>query len=384
MNHILLIGNGFDLGHNLPTSYNDFLYLLKNWNDFMMLYKKTNFYGLSIDKEVFRKYFKNPEELDNENIEKLNRKINKNSWIKYYCNCEAEIDGWIDFEKELIPVIALFEEIFKANYEIKEMNNSIHISINYFSNGSFRVAQFWEKYMQTYSDKIVINTNYCNAKYGILKKKIIKELRDEWDEFINVFELYLLEFVHKRSDNQPLPQIQNLDITHVISFNYTLTESLYKVPQKNIHHIHGMIRADMNSTENNMVMGINEQNQQNIDFIYFVKYFQRIQKNVGINYKEFVDEYHHSDGTYCRDPYILYIYGHSLDETDEDIMKYVIGNISDVRCLGMKPRKLVIFFYDNTDYEQKVINLIKLYGRSIVEHCLEAKTFEFIPIEREN
>ena len=34
-------------------------------------------------------------------------------------------------------------------------------------------------------------------------------------------------------------QIKELDITHVISFNYTLTERLYGVDEENSHHIHG-------------------------------------------------------------------------------------------------------------------------------------------------
>lgn len=36
MKNILLIGNGFDLAHGLPTNYNQFLFILKNWKDFIM------------------------------------------------------------------------------------------------------------------------------------------------------------------------------------------------------------------------------------------------------------------------------------------------------------------------------------------------------------
>lgn len=37
MNDILIIGNGFDIYHGLPTRYSDFLFLAENWKYF---YKK--------------------------------------------------------------------------------------------------------------------------------------------------------------------------------------------------------------------------------------------------------------------------------------------------------------------------------------------------------
>lgn len=40
MSDILLIGNGFDLAHGLPTGYNQFLALLKKWSLFHAVLKK--------------------------------------------------------------------------------------------------------------------------------------------------------------------------------------------------------------------------------------------------------------------------------------------------------------------------------------------------------
>ena len=38
MSNILIIGNGFDIYHGLPTRYNDFLFLAENWNSFIEKY----------------------------------------------------------------------------------------------------------------------------------------------------------------------------------------------------------------------------------------------------------------------------------------------------------------------------------------------------------
>ena len=73
----------------------------------------------------------------------------------------------------------------------------------------------------------------------------------------------------------------------------------------------------------------------------------------------------------------MYIYGHSLDETDEDILKYLIGDFNSNNREKAKPEQVVIFYYDADDYEQKVINLIKLYGRETVETKMEKQYFEF-------
>ena len=159
-----------------------------------------------------------------------------------------------------------------------------------------------------------------------------------------------------------------------------MTEKLYGIKEENVHHIHGMMRENLFVGKNNMVLGVNEQENQDMDFIYFVKYFQRIQKASGVNYKHFVRSYTQMNniGRMVKEEYSLHIYGHSLDETDEDILKYMIGRIGEQGQLILYPKQVVIYYYDESDYEQKVINLIKLYGRPIVEEFMENKKFRFI------
>ena len=129
--------------------------------------------------------------------------------------------------------------------------------------------------------------------------------------------------------------------------------------------------------KNNMVLGVNE--QQDMDFIYFVKYFQRIQKASGVSYKKFINSYIRNDqGRNVKEEYKLHIYGHSLDETDEDILRYLIGKTDEQGRLNLNSKQIVIYYYDASDYEQKVVNLIKLYGRPIVEENIEKEIFKFV------
>lgn len=382
MNNILLIGNGFDLAHGLPTSYNDFLYIMKNWSIFELTIKNLKRGEAIPTDDLYYKFFSNIRDLNEDNITKLGEIIKYNSWIQYYCSCEAEIDGWIDFEREIYPVINLFEKVF-AQTQYDQLTRGFYteaiITRSIFNAQEINIALLWPQYFEVDSKSVHIKAPFVSEKYGFLKKKILKSLRDAFDGFILAFEIYLHEFVYKKINVQKLKQIEDIKAKYVISFNYTLTEKIYGLQSDNTHHVHGMMREDLASAKNNMVVGVNEQTNQNMDFIYFVKYFQRIQKDAGVRYKCFSDMTRTNKmGETTRENYYLYIYGHSLDETDEDILKYIIGYIDEEGILRMKPRKVLIYYYDDFDYDQKVINLIKLYGRSIVEKYMEDKLFVFI------
>lgn len=385
MNKVLIVGNGFDLAHGLLTGYGNFLDIMKNWTPIYDMLKKVNKGGSYPKDYVFEKYVSNAADINMDNLSELDRIIRNNSWISYYKKCEAEIDGWIDFEREIYPVIDLFEKVFRqTKYETLTHGNTdteVLMSRMLFDIGEINIAKLWEKYFKVDSKNISLKSPYVSIQYGILKKQIMKSLREEFDEFIKAFEIYLLEFVYRVEHTEVLEQIKNINADYVVSFNYTRTEDLYGILHSKTHHIHGSIRHDF-KYKNNMVMGVNEQKDQNIDFIYFVKYFQRIQKATGIKYKEFVDRYHvDSCGQHIKDKYTLHIYGHSLDETDEDILRYVIGNTDESGKLDLKPEKVIIYYYDDSDYEQKVVNLIKLYGRPIVEEYMEKDKFFFIPTD---
>lgn len=397
MNNILLVGNGFDLAHRLKTGYKDFLKTIKEWDILEDIIFDVRQGRASVNIEVDSLY----RNMAENNLKRFSFIIGDNWWVKYFCDCEAEMNGWIDFEREIYPVLDTFEEVFNSTdvilIPIDEVRTVAQVKV---SSKARRIASFFGDFFEVLQDGVEINEMYVSYRYGILKKRILDSLKRSLDEFIEAFEIYLIEFVSKKEDIDVLKQIKDIKADYLISFNYTLTERLYGIKKENVHHIHGEIREDLtyktrnsiigkheeedddiSSRMNNMVLGVNEQENQNMDFIYFVKYFQRIQKASGTNYKKFVNRWSENEyGDIIPETYTLYIYGHSLDETDADILKYLIGNIRTINVTSsfeMKPEKVIIYYYDSTDYEQKVINLIKLYGRSIVEEYMEKRLFKF-------
>lgn len=365
MKNVLLIGNGFDLAHGLLTNYKDFLTIMKIWGDF-----KKNV-DLACENRVYdtqyEKYLSAANKIDKNKIDKLDSIFKNNSWVDYYKRCEAELNGWIDFEKEMQPVLKLFNEVMSLDLNIEVVNQIVtcFISKDSLSAEMQRVANLWERYfIKKYTVQKVkvgyeINSKYLSNRSGLLKEKLIEDLRSEFNQFIEALEIYLEEFVVKKDSGFKLEEINKNRFDVVISFNYTEIEKNYlNINLDNVYHIHGNLSA----TPNNMVLGVNEiKDDIKNDFIYFVKYFQRIQKRSSIAYKKELEE-----------PFDLYVYGHSLDVSDKDILEELFH----------KAKHVTIYYYSQKDYETKVINLISNFGRSFLEKKLETQEIELIEIRK--
>lgn len=118
--NILLIGNGFDLAHGLPTRYGDFLEFCKAIKD---IKEKGLLNDLTaINKEMVSSYqslhsgikLVLPREFGEELSEKSEELINliyDNAWLKYFLQCDAFVgENWIDFESEISRVIQALDK----------------------------------------------------------------------------------------------------------------------------------------------------------------------------------------------------------------------------------------------------------------------------------
>ncbi len=88
--NILVIGNGFDIAHKLPTRYVDFLNFLRNWENNSIKY--DNYYD--------DKYLKS----SNSYRDKVYKKCKNNMWYQYFIKVRAGMSNnkdWIDFEEEI-------------------------------------------------------------------------------------------------------------------------------------------------------------------------------------------------------------------------------------------------------------------------------------------
>ena len=99
MPRILITGNGFDLHHNLPTCYEDFMkitkFVSKNHEiDFDSLYKNAKNY------EAIKLAFTHTISISPQTIDEITEITGKNLLYQYFQK-EYDIDTWIDFESKL-------------------------------------------------------------------------------------------------------------------------------------------------------------------------------------------------------------------------------------------------------------------------------------------
>lgn len=323
-NNLLIIGNGFDLEHDLKTHYTDFFDTINN--------------NVSSKNEIIlnnNKYL-----------------IEDNHLLLYlleeYKQNKLQGNNWIDIETELKKIISLIEEI--------NINNFID-NMSYYSGDEYttikKIQSKSSYYFKNCLFPFIIGNNYykyINEHYNISIKILEKDL----NELTNMLRDYLLE--QDISNLTKTKDISDIDykITHVLSFNYTDTfRQLYSdIDDDKIDFIHGSLN------KNNLVLGINETLTEDtankiVDTVYFKKYFQRIYKKTDYKYIDWLDHVNFDT---------VYIHGHSLDESDKEILEKIINSV-----LKKDTSTVKIFYYDEKHYRQEVTNLIKVLGKDVFQ-----------------
>lgn len=356
--NILLIGNGFDLAHGLPTKYDDFLNFVKVLIRIINTKSVKHINSFSISQCIERKLI---EEFDvNRNatvaIENMNvwkSLIKNNLWFDYFFENRANMDkNWIDFEKEICFVISELDRYINDSsmYYLKRVTNFFY-DRHYFVDDFLRN---FKVFLETYLHK---NKMYSLAKMNI--DDFIFELENDLERLISALELYISNYVNTIDINEHPFDIQSMKISKVMSFNYSNTfERLYDTDDTNkieYDYIHGKA-FEQHDLNNSLVLGINEylpdyEKNINIRFIRFKKYFQRIHKNTGSKYIDWIDEIAHIR---LQIPNNLFIIGHSLDETDGDILRKLILN-NDVST--------TIYYHSRETYAKQIANLVKVIGQ---------------------
>lgn len=396
--NILVLGNGFDLAHGLPTSYINFLEFCEkvipiyNGIDKLYISYKSNFLSdWKINNEIkdfledaykSRKkenniiYTKYPE------LDELYLLIENNIWFYYFKKCNKHgKENWIDFENEISKVIKSITQVMEE-FEISLYSEEL----DYMDGNSYPGI-----------DSVYYNILNImrKCKKGILYKFTYLEIKnyllDDLNCLTRALEIYLTKVICKIKTGKVSSDIEFITelSTKVLNFNYTDTYfrkySNYN-DETNIDYIHG--KADINNTieTNNMVLGIDEylskkKRNSDTDFIAFKKYYQRIFKGTGCKYKDWLDIIHEdykkrqiklekrvmeTSGFFSKKQIIkqvkreylnehnLYIFGHSLDVTDKDILRdLILNNILHT----------TIFYHSKEELGKKIANLGKVIGQ---------------------
>lgn len=380
-NNVLIIGNGFDLYHKLPTRYTDFLFLVRNWEEFYALYTEqlikspkmkseaaheqfsvsVNEYG-KLTEEALEDFANHAICLDNESMSILGDIISRNAWIKYFIETGYSSEGWIDFEAEIEKLLVLVEEfctheIYKCGGKIMSqvINPTMYKAIKCVMKNSKVMPLNVGLYSKSDIEKIV---------YGDVKIQLLAELKIELNDLIRALTIYMREFVGNIKVSCFSQQIKKLKNINLLNFNYTYTyKNIYGEVNSN-HQVHGSL------ANSDIVLGVSDSAFDNLDYVYFQKYFQRIQKRTGAYYKTWIPK----ESTALEDtPIKVYIMGHSLGMTDKEILKDFF--------FGRYVSEIIIFYHSQHAYEQLVISLIDMFGKDFVIEQTGSERVKFVKLK---
>lgn len=282
MNKLVIIGNGFDLAHGLPTSYKDFV------NDFWknlsscaqnQIYREVVEVNLDLDLlpkisnfQEFKDYLINLSKIDDNNkysetpltlnIQKKNHP-NLICWFKFKnaffeIICNRSIKNWVDIEKLYYEdVKSIYEEkkrlgdsdktksdayqgIRKLNQEFEQVKNLLEHYLSQRVKNTYewdRVQKINESYTSIYTSLTPISI--FNKEHNISKEFTKQEDRDS------------IEKIFESQENGDHEKYRVS--TCLVNFNYTPTLSTYFNDIKkeyyydiSIIHIHGELESQLN------------------------------------------------------------------------------------------------------------------------------------------
>lgn len=376
---ILLIGNGFDLAHGLPTSYKDFLDFCKMVRELYTYpiidneYNQKKLIDWNTDKTIKSKLLECYENRKNcfedkittqcKELDELYDCIKENVWINYFLEREKSIgENWIDFESEISNVVQAIETLkgyIERDEDVLKIKDTKQQTIIYF----LKIAK---KSLQD-----VFNLKRIDG--------FIEDISIELDKLIRSLEIYICEFVNEIDIIKENDDIKTITPDYVLSLNYSNTyERIYgQSKEVTYDYIHGKADIENNVDTCNLVLGIDEyledDKNDKLEFIAFKKFYQRIYKSTDSTYMKWVEQIK----KYPEVNHNLFIFGHSLDKTDRDILKLLICNDNVTTK---------IYYYRKNKNDKKELgklikNLVRIMGQDeLISRTMgEHKTIEFIP-----
>ena len=422
--NILLIGNGFDLAHHLPTKYPDFLEFVKVIKQILKICNgedigDIDWGNINVQvKELIKPNMGNVRNNLFSQSEMWNDLIGKNVWIEYFLQCDSFLkENWIDFESEISRIIKIIDNDIHSNGGLDTVirNISEDFFANYFLDNLDERIQMRDeaafikcaglpvgkqsKYIEQYRQDNPVEPLKEEITYG----NLISMLEDDLNKLTRALEIYICEYVEKIDIIEKSPDIDKEEIDFILSFNYThIFSKLYSVSSQSkkevadpFDYLHGEAKINNTVETNNMVLGIDEylpkkRRNRETEFIAFKKFYQRIYKQTGSEYKRWVEiiknkmqeiddkiknQYpvqipYNKIPNKCRNQ--LFIFGHSLDITDKDVLREMILNDNVYTT---------IYYPDKKELGRKIANLVKVIGQDelIRRTGGNTKTIKFVP-----
>lgn len=350
MFNLTVVGNGFDLHHNLKTSFLDFLNSIYNY--------KENFFFYYFSEKVINNGF-----------------------------------TWIDFENEisniLISISNLYNKPKSKVYHFKtipggfDQSKSAYIlDINDFKTPDsmfffITIREFGFSFFkqQVYKDIKIEDENITNW-YNMLQFRIKKDYKDFTSSFNNYLKKidypFLFDEFEKTKNNSIIETITHSD--EIINFNYTSTLDSYlseeQVQNRIVKHVHNKIDADI-------IIGIGELNEYNSEYnssFYKTVNYIATSNDLISSFLE-IDNKMKSSYDYVSSLNLVFI-GHSFGISDHYLFKG-LKELIDNGIYTLDSLIITFYSYDLDSKKSFIYNMKLFFGSSNTDKLFNLQRIVF-------
>ena len=415
--NILIVGNGFDLSHYLPTKYDHFMVtmdaiekwdILKGDMGFDDLFEKDYFFkNEETGEEWQNSFFQHTKEMYKtdeikisvDQIKVLKEQLKDNVWYQYFSDHVREVKTWIDFEQQISELLLVLTKTIPV---INEINLSKKVSIHrtklvsQIGERSFDILNFFNVFDKaaTYCS---YNSKFCYAKNqenGFNISGFIEFIYIQLEDFIKLFNSYLVLIVDELNHKDEFSIVkENWKIPDKIySFNYTNSyHKFYK--EISIDFLHGKL-----GKQQNIVLGISdlEESLSKLKAFGFTKYHQKLFKDTDYlfldkkvskvklyknNFSDYKRDYGHQsiqqfNETISRLESLdlnIEVWGHSLDVSDQDYIKDLFSLNDDID----RNVRVTVYYFDSNAKFSLLNNLLGILKKDKVEHWMKNGWLKF-------
>lgn len=383
MNRLVLIGNGFDLAHDLKTSYADFIYWywkrrVTELHNVMSDTSDDTLCTLEVIGETWHMfYFQQSFSLNQAEGKKLYQFLNKHKdkfrirHTAFFANIHKSIEtkGWVDIENEYYKLLEHFsienyseKEIGKLNNQLRYLQELLTEYLTFINTQDTLVNDSIKKkiYAPIRSSDIAVEGTQTLAEYIDWCNK---QDKDVWDVKLSRYginavmtgDIYDVEkFKKDPSLCFEYPRVYMLpERIMLLNFNYTKTAKAYLRQNGDIfslNHIHGVLESP-----ESMIFGYGDE---------FEDRYKRLQ-NIGnnecltniktIRYQE-SDNYRKVLAFIESAPFQVCIMGHSCGNSDRTLLNTLFEHKN---CVSIKP-----YYYKRSEDDDNYIELVQNISRN--------------------
>ena len=387
MNRIILVGNGFDLAHNLRTSYKHFIeWYWRKWGENLLnnpnKYVKDRFTSanitLSESIDSWKSYF---EKKKCRTIEDFCECVKRDSSVFRYesnffesINRSFEFKGWVDIETEY------YNNLLKYAYNPQRTNEDFEwlrsLLLDYLKSidnatitidgmkeiieSPFLPTEIAIAEREKWKSFVVERMNMNTAQWEYLLNNYGKDTTDY--TFIDLFEYAekhnkdFISIINGEETTENIPNALLLpDKILLLNFNYTTIADRY-LSESDIFstiHIHGEL-----SVPNNVIFGYGDEMDEGYENLKKKNNNECLRHMKTSHYLE-TDNHRKMLSFIGSAPYQVYIMGHSCGNSDRTLLNTLFEHPN---CVSIKP-----FYYVDKEDKDNYLDIVQNISRNFTD-----------------